>query len=171
MLLELQGRLLNDIFLHLQEAGTTPAFLIEHDESQTEALRAYLKRHILRSKVKLAKQADADRAVFAAWRTEEESGEESLQSAEAWLLERKAAKDDRAPGMGWRWTGLKEGDARGFFLESLRRPTAKRSASLQPRRSSLRTRRRHIIIFTGSSMPSPKARKIGHSSLSRGTLI
>ncbi|KAL8293594.1 hypothetical protein RQP46_000295 [Phenoliferia psychrophenolica] len=109
--LKADGRLLNDIFLHLQEAGTTPAFLIEHDESQTEALRAYLKRHILRSKVKLAKQADADKAVFAAWRTEEESGEESLRSAEAWLLERKAAKDDRAPGMGWRWTGLKEGDA------------------------------------------------------------
>lgn len=109
-----QGRLLHDIFLHLDRADE--AFLIEHDADQTNSLRAYLKRHILRSKVKLGKEAAADAAVFAAWRTDEDSGDDAVRSALAWLREQSAAPDERAPGMGYRWTGPRVGDARELLL-------------------------------------------------------
>lgn len=105
--------MLYDVFLHpyspvstTESAVPTPkAFFIDHSESETTVLRSYLRRHILRSKVKLGKEAEADSTIYAAWRTQEVATPEEIEEGEDWLASQAAAVDRRAPGMGWRWVG------------------------------------------------------------------
>lgn len=108
-----QGRILHDIFLFPTAPTTDPptqAFLIDHPASASTSLRAYLKRHILRTKVSLAREPDPTRRVFAAWRTQDDATEEEVAAAEEWLRSRGVGEDPRAPGMGWRWAGAVEGE-------------------------------------------------------------
>lgn len=121
--------MLHDIFLHLNDAAipatpdappSLPSFLLEHPTEHSETLRKYLKRHILRSKVNLPKEAEQDKKVIAAWRNEHESStEEELEQAAQWLSERKVGQDLRIPGMGYRWAASSaEGDLRESRLRS-----------------------------------------------------
>lgn len=85
-----------------------PGFLIEHDASFTPTLRTYLKRHVLRSKVKLGRAAEASLVVTAAWRNPADVGEgkssrAEVERAERWLEERGRGWDPRVVGMGYRW--------------------------------------------------------------------
>jgi len=88
----------------------TAAFLLDHPATVSATLRTYLKRHVLRTKVSLAREADKSKAVFAAWRTQDDATEEEVAAADEWLRSRGVGEDSRAPGMGWRWAGAIEGD-------------------------------------------------------------
>lgn len=113
----IQGRFLHDIFIYpAAPASTGPAFLIDHPAVSSTDLHKYLKRHILRSKVKLIKpaanSAPASPAVMAAWRNPDPAAHDDLERwAEAvkWLdASARGMRDPRAgvseeKGMGWRW--------------------------------------------------------------------
>lgn len=111
-----QGRFLHDIFIHplsytsLLDSSDPPSYLLDIASTNFPSLRTLLKRHILRSKVKLG-LAEASADVFAAWKTpgEEGSEEEEVGKAVEWLKKRGAGRDRRAPGMGWRWAGERTG--------------------------------------------------------------
>lgn len=87
-----------DIFLHkIQAPSGRDAFLIEHDKSLTASLVQHLRRHILRSKVKLS-SADQDFSVLAAWSP---LAHHDISSS---LLERNGgAADPRLESMGYRF--------------------------------------------------------------------
>ncbi|CEQ40910.1 SPOSA6832_02582, partial [Sporobolomyces salmonicolor] len=112
-----QGRYLHDIFLHSPPPSSSsddpasPSYLIDHPSSQTPSLRTYLKRHVLRSKVRLGKAAEADRVVAAAWRNlAEKSSKEEVDEAERWLEKRRRGLDPRVLGLGYRWIAEKDGE-------------------------------------------------------------
>ncbi|TNY24759.1 glycine cleavage T-protein [Rhodotorula diobovata] len=112
-ILKADGRYLHDIMLFPPPPGSfnspdEPGFLIEHDASFTPTLRTYLKRHVLRSKVKLGRAAEASLVVTAAWRNPADVGEgkssrAEVERAERWLEERGRGWDPRVVGMGYRW--------------------------------------------------------------------
>lgn len=116
--------MLYDLFLHPHtpvlppESAMPPvkSFLVDHSESETTVLRTYLRRHILRSKVKLGKQAEADSIVYAAWRTQEVASPEEIKEGEDWLAAQAAGVDRRAPEMGWRWVADKDLKCRSYDL-------------------------------------------------------
>lgn len=88
------------------ESTNISSFLIEHDSQQSSILRAYLRRHILRSKVKLGQSAEENLSVYAAWKTEDgraDEGADSDRLAMEYFERNKIGTDTRAPGMGWRW--------------------------------------------------------------------
>ncbi|GAA6001525.1 hypothetical protein JCM10207_006708 [Rhodosporidiobolus poonsookiae] len=116
-ILKADGRYMQDIMLFPPPLSSCPSdppvptYLIEHDASFTPTLRTYLKRHVLRSKVKLGKAAEQDLEVCAAWRnTTEESSAEEIKAAEEWLERQKAGLDPRVLGMGYRWVTAKDGE-------------------------------------------------------------
>ncbi|GAA6028340.1 hypothetical protein JCM8097_006985 [Rhodosporidiobolus ruineniae] len=115
-ILKADGRYMHDIMLYPPPLSSPPAdppvptYFIEHAASFTPTLRTYLKRHLLRSKVKLGKAAEENLEVTAAWRNhQEESSREEIEAAEAWLEEQKAGLDPRVLGMGYRWLTAKDG--------------------------------------------------------------
>ncbi|KPV74820.1 uncharacterized protein RHOBADRAFT_53757 [Rhodotorula graminis WP1] len=76
-MLKADGRYLHDIMLFPPRPSPSsssssdppsPGFLLEHDAAFTPTLRTYLKRHVLRSRVKLGRGAEPDLVVTAAWR-------------------------------------------------------------------------------------------------------
>ncbi|KAF5364082.1 hypothetical protein D9756_000688 [Leucocoprinus leucothites] len=116
--LHAQGRVMYDVFLY---TTTTPAgkpgYLLEYDSRSSEApsLLPMLKRHILRSKVKI-RDVSEEFDVWAAWGSESlpeipkswswsRSGvvEPSWESTEwPWGAQDETLMDQRAPGMGQR---------------------------------------------------------------------
>lgn len=171
---------MHDIMLHRPssspEDDPATSFLIDHDATATASLRTYLKRHKLRSKLKIGSGPESDGVVAAAWRNPLDSGEgqstdREVQAAEEWLEERKKAWDPRVVGMGRRWVEPKDGEKREYFLDgSLDRPSASvpaglgltvlkdrhRHPLLQRRRSSLTRSHQSTTTFTGWSTPYPK---------------
>ncbi|GAA5910555.1 hypothetical protein JCM6882_008556 [Rhodosporidiobolus microsporus] len=109
-LFKADGRYMHDLMLYppsltapTSDSPTTPSYLIEHDSSFTPTLRTYLKRHKLRSKVRIGAGAE-EKEVTAAWRNAaEESTRKEIEEAERWLEERKVGLDPRVMGMGYRW--------------------------------------------------------------------
>ncbi|ORY81734.1 hypothetical protein BCR35DRAFT_303859, partial [Leucosporidium creatinivorum] len=118
-MLKADGRMLHDIFLFPSSAASppapssadnptppTPSYLLDHPSSSTDSIRKYLKRHILRSKVKLPKPVEGEEGkVMVAWRNrEEEITEQQVDEAREWLEAKVGAgRDGRVEGMGWRW--------------------------------------------------------------------
>ena len=101
--------------------SSSPGFLVEHDAAFTPTLRTYLKRHVLRSKVKLGRAAEDDVVVTAAWRNPADVGEgrssrDEVERAERWLEERRVGWDPRVVGMGYRWVAEKDGEQRASLL-------------------------------------------------------
>ncbi|GAA5833892.1 hypothetical protein JCM9279_001652 [Rhodotorula babjevae] len=124
-MLKADGRYLHDIMLFpLRPSSSSssspdspppPGFLLEHDASFTRTLRTYLKRHVLRSRVKLGRAAEDDVVVRAAWRNPADVGEgrssrAEVERAERWLEESGAGWDPRVVGMGYRWVADKAGE-------------------------------------------------------------
>lgn len=113
---------MHDIMLHRPPSladGADPAnsFLIDHDAQATASLRTYLKRHKLRSKLKIGAAAEEDKVVAAAWRNpldvgEGQSSEAEVKAAEEWLEARKKGWDPRVYGMGRRWVDQRGGEKR-----------------------------------------------------------
>jgi folate-binding Fe-S cluster repair protein YgfZ len=122
----IQGRYMHDIMLHRPlspEDDPATSFLIDHDASATVSLRTYLKRHKLRSKLKIGPGPESDLVVAAAWRNPLDSGDgqstdREVQAAEEWLEERKKAWDPRVVGMGRRWVEPKDGEKRACSLSA-----------------------------------------------------
>lgn len=100
--------MLHDVFISSSESpipSSPTSFYIDHASSDTTTLRTYLKRHILRSKVKLGKVAE-ERTIYTAWKTtrEEEGTAEESKEAEEWFAKNEIGKDVRMDEMGWRWS-------------------------------------------------------------------
>ncbi|KAF8974422.1 hypothetical protein BDZ97DRAFT_1773534 [Flammula alnicola] len=123
-ILHAQGRVMYDVFLY----ATTDGFLLEFDSRTSEAppLLSYLKRHVLRSKVKIRSVAD-EYDVWAAWGSSEDRDWETKrqwnwarsgavepvwsESAEwPWGTQECVIQDRRAVGMGRRLL-VKKGDS------------------------------------------------------------
>ncbi|KAG7449295.1 Aminomethyltransferase folate-binding domain-containing protein [Guyanagaster necrorhizus] len=119
--LNAQGRVLYDVFLHTQkdEKGK-PGYIIEYDSRASEAPPLYdlLKRYVLRSKVKI-RDVSQEYDAWAAWGSPEHSHWETqrkwhwehsgamepiwpAESEWPWGLEDGIIRDRRAPGMGSR---------------------------------------------------------------------
>ncbi|GAA5983346.1 hypothetical protein JCM10908_000249 [Rhodotorula pacifica] len=117
-ILKADGRYMHDIMLHRSlspEDDPATSFLIDHDAAATSSLRTYLKRHKLRSKLKIGTGAEPDQVVIAAWRNpldvgEGQSTEAELAQAEEWLEGRKKGWDPRVVGMGRRWVERTDGE-------------------------------------------------------------
>jgi folate-binding Fe-S cluster repair protein YgfZ len=103
-----QGKLLHDIFLYpfitTTTTSTEPSFLIDHHHQHSILLRPYLQRHILRSKVKLAKQVEPNRSIYSAWKNPSATTTtKSTLAAEEWLNQNSIGVDPRLPELGYRW--------------------------------------------------------------------
>ncbi|GAA5975763.1 hypothetical protein JCM11641_005866 [Rhodosporidiobolus odoratus] len=115
-ILKADGRYMHDVMLYPPPPSSSsdpsvPSYLLEHSSSFTPSLRAYFKRHVLRSKMKLGKAAETDNKVTAAWRNPgEESTPEEVKEAERWLEGQKAGLDPRVLGMGYRWIASRDGE-------------------------------------------------------------
>ncbi|KAF9498406.1 Aminomethyltransferase folate-binding domain-containing protein [Pleurotus eryngii] len=117
-----QGRVIHDIFVYTSiDAAGRPGYLIEYDASagtpDSDSLLAILKRHVLRSKVKL-RDVTSEYDVWAVYGSENESAWEQPRrwkqavsnvvepewSEEEWPwgTEHGVIRDRRAPGMGKR---------------------------------------------------------------------
>lgn len=126
----MKGRVLYDVFIY---AHQTPAgkqgYLIEYDSRQSEAppLLPMLKKHVLRSKVKLRDVSD-EYDVWAAWGSEKETKWETKrmwnfarsgavepvwdsEPVWPWGTEPGVLRDRRAVGMGHRLL-VRKGDRR-----------------------------------------------------------
>ncbi|KAH9007105.1 Aminomethyltransferase folate-binding domain-containing protein [Lactarius hatsudake] len=115
--LHAQGRVLYDVFIHAtRDAKSQPAYLIEYDATapaDAPALLPMLKRHVLRSKVRLRDASD-EYNVWAAWGHDSKVGDsrrwmraqsgaiEPEWDSSPWGLEGEALVDRRAEGMGTR---------------------------------------------------------------------
>ena len=103
-----QGRVLNDVFIYSTVGSKwhkevnkdgEPGYLVEMDGSHADTLLKHLKRHKLRSKVKLRALEDGELDVWSLWKEDER-----------WTAHTKAEQDGgvvtltdcRAPGMGQR---------------------------------------------------------------------
>ena len=130
-----QGRVLHDVFVWTQETPKgTPQYIVEYDASPSEAppLLPMLKRHVLRSKVKL-RDVSEEYDVWAAfgpsesfpeWETERQwtfarSGVVEPVWSDAsvlpWGWSRGLLRDRRAVGMGERLL-VRKGDRRKHTL-------------------------------------------------------
>ncbi|GAA5984449.1 hypothetical protein JCM5350_003363 [Sporobolomyces pararoseus] len=108
-LLQADGRYMSDIFLHNHPNPSdqdVPNYFLDHPNSHSQSIRTYLKRHVLRSKLKLAKTVDQDYQVVQIWRNplfNSNLKREEIQKAEEWLENQKGfSRDPRVAGMGWR---------------------------------------------------------------------
>ena len=131
--LNAQGRILYDVFLwrghEPNESGNAP-WLIDVDAASRGGLVAHLKKHKLRSKIKLENVSDEELRVHQGWieasdnaleAEEERLGAEDEGSHEpgsapeissphlAWPVDRDVPMTDPRPGMGMRWLGTAEG--------------------------------------------------------------
>lgn len=101
--LNAQGRVLHDAFIYPTNAADGEwACLIEVDAASLDGLATVLKRHKLRSKVKIERVSQEEGqgawGVWAAWgQALPVVAEEGSRSSSAIVLE-----DPRAPGLGWR---------------------------------------------------------------------
>lgn len=97
-----QGRVMLDVFIHkLLGPNGKESILIEHDKSLTTQLVQHLKRHILRSKVKLS-SATEELGVFAAW-----SPLANLELSDNQLKSANGHPDPRLESMGYRFLSAK----------------------------------------------------------------
>ena len=145
--LNAQGRVLNDVFLwrgqQVAETGEHP-WLIDVDASSRRSVLAHLKKHKLRSKVKLESVSEEELRVYQGWVDEENhvakgggkldpEGEVHRQHPEgssplpAWTIDRGVALSDPRPGMGMRWLGTVEGTA----YDALRRTPGFEKSTIQ----------------------------------------
>jgi len=95
-----------DVFLHKTDDG----FLLEYDQTESEAtpLLAYLKRHVLRSKVKIRQLTD-EVDIWATWGSE---ADKSWESPRQWNWGRGGAVEPVWSGDEWHW-----GTQQGVFLD------------------------------------------------------
>ncbi|SCV71883.1 BQ2448_4577 [Microbotryum intermedium] len=109
--LKADGRALHDLFIYPSPTPSpTSTYLLDHPTEVSESFRKYLKRHILRSKVKLAQTASTTEQVQVAWKPRtgpkaaaHSQSDRSALEAEEWLQMIKALRDPRHESMGWRW--------------------------------------------------------------------
>ncbi|KAK5167777.1 ccr4 associated factor [Saxophila tyrrhenica] len=103
-----QGRVLNDVFIYPTlgsrwhqdvNKNEEQGYLVEVDGEQTEALMKHLKRHKLRSKLKLRLLEDGELDVWGLWREDERWTAHTKGQKEGGLI---GLTDCRAPGMGQR---------------------------------------------------------------------
>ncbi|GAA5880256.1 hypothetical protein JCM16303_003869 [Sporobolomyces ruberrimus] len=111
-LLQADGRYMSDLFLHRNPTPldpTVPSYLVDHPSTQTSQIRSYLKRHLLRSKVKMGKEAESEWQVVQVWRNLNEGVEKSRwEQGEEWLDGQEGiGRDPRVAGMGWRFVTKK----------------------------------------------------------------
>ncbi|KAI9510448.1 Aminomethyltransferase folate-binding domain-containing protein [Russula earlei] len=115
--LHAQGRVIYDVFVHAtRDSQSQPAYLIEYDATATAdapALFPLLKRHVLRSKVRVTDVSD-EFDVWAAWDNDVATSDpkrwtrkqggiiEPAWDAWPWGSEGEALMDRRADGMGVR---------------------------------------------------------------------
>ncbi|KJA30136.1 hypothetical protein HYPSUDRAFT_263403 [Hypholoma sublateritium FD-334 SS-4] len=93
-----QGRVMYDIFLY----ATNEGYLLEYDARTSEAppLLAYMKRHVLRSKVKIRSVTD-EFDVWSAWGSE---ADRNLETQRDWLWARSGAVEPIWTGSSnWPW--------------------------------------------------------------------
>lgn len=107
----LQGRYMSDLFLHSHPSPSDPSqpsYMIDHPSLQSSQIRTYLKRHILRSKLKLGKEVESEWEVVQAWRNPDPSvTKEDVKKGEEWFEDQGKGMDPRVLGMGWRWVNKK----------------------------------------------------------------
>ncbi|KAL4866318.1 hypothetical protein BDV12DRAFT_187499 [Aspergillus spectabilis] len=107
------GRILNDAFIYplSQSEGASPdepAWLVEVDKNEVPGLMKHLKKHRLRSKLKLRALDEGERTVWAAWKNHSEPrwAAYNLESSSSSPFPADAAVvgcvDTRAPGFGSR---------------------------------------------------------------------
>ncbi|THH12631.1 hypothetical protein EW146_g7514 [Bondarzewia mesenterica] len=131
--LHAQGRVLYDVFVYTRDAGGHPAYFLEYDSrvasssSDVPGLLGYLKRHVLRSNVRV-RDATEEHDVWAAWGNEPIASWDGLrrwnvaqsgaiepqwdkQNQWPWGTEDEVIRDRRAVGMGLRRL-VKKGDRR-----------------------------------------------------------
>ncbi|GAA5838985.1 hypothetical protein JCM5353_006830 [Sporobolomyces roseus] len=110
-LLQADGRYMSDLFLHSHPSPSDPSqpsYMIDHPSLQSSQIRTYLKRHILRSKLKLGKEVESEWEVVQAWRNTDPSvTKEDVKKGEEWFEEQGKGRDPRVLGMGWRWIAKK----------------------------------------------------------------
>ncbi|KAK2754565.1 Iron-sulfur clusters incorporation protein [Arachnomyces sp. PD_36] len=112
------GRVLNDVFIYTHPAADRdgspdPGYLIEVDKAEVGNLMKHLKKHKLRSKLKLRALEDGERAIWASW---DEGLQQEVGGGKRWTaynLESEEGRggvdsstigcvDTRAPGLGSR---------------------------------------------------------------------
>ena len=140
--LNAQGRVLNDVFLWRSKQPTESdeaPWLIDVDTSSRGSLLAHLKKHKLRSKVKLDTVSEDELRVYQGWVDEENctplerktaaeevwhhkqgSPPEGSHPSPAWTIDKGVNGSDPRPRMGMRWIGTAEGTA----YDALRRTMA-----------------------------------------------
>ena len=131
--LNAQGRILNDVFLWRGNArgeSEDAPWLIDVDTASRGNLLAHLKKHKLRSKVKLENVSDEELRVYQGWINEYNyapnkgengsgaqgieghhevgSSKKGLSPHPAWTLDKGISMTDPRPGMGMRWLGTAE---------------------------------------------------------------
>lgn len=105
------GRVLNDVFIYTHPAedlggSPDPGYLIEVDKAEVGNLMKHLKKHKLRSKLKLRALEEGERSIWASWDEQVGGG----QRWTAYNLEQEGNAsssviglvDTRAPGLGSR---------------------------------------------------------------------
>lgn len=120
-----QGRVLNDAFIYPMpredsETATTddPAWLVEVDKNEVLSLLKHLKKHKLRSKLKLRALEDGERTVWSSWKDHAEPRwaaynlESELSSPFSPSSSVAGCIDTRAPGFGSRLVTPGEEDLR-----------------------------------------------------------
>ena len=139
--LNAQGRVLNDVFLwrgqQVAKTGEHP-WLVDVDASSRESLLAHLKKHKLRSKVKLESVSDEELRVYQGWVDEENHAakgggrldSEGSSPLPAWTIDKGVSLSDPRPGMGMRWLGTAEGTA----YDALRRTPGFEKSTIQDSR-------------------------------------
>ncbi|KAF7125380.1 hypothetical protein CNMCM5793_001558 [Aspergillus hiratsukae] len=120
-----QGRVLNDAFIYPMpradsETATTddPAWLVEVDKNEVSSLLKHLKKHKLRSKLKLRALEDGERTVWSSWKDHAEPrwAAYNLESESSSPFSPSSSVagciDTRAPGFGSRLVTPGEEDLR-----------------------------------------------------------
>jgi folate-binding protein YgfZ len=132
--LNAQGRVLSDVFLwrcHQLEGPGDGSWLIDVDAASRGSLLAHLKKHKLRSKVKIENVSDEELKIYQGWVVEEqgiakdqeglnqhkvlkEKPEQPLTAPDTdtgWFLDAGVSVMDPRPNLGMRWIGSAEGTA------------------------------------------------------------
>jgi folate-binding protein YgfZ len=117
-----QGRILHDVFIYPMTGGTSvvadgdPHWLIEVDKDEVKNLMKHLKKHKLRSKLKIRALEDGERSVWAAWNEGAESRwaaynlDSDFPSQFSPVSLVAGCIDTRAPGFGSRLLTPGDGD-------------------------------------------------------------
>jgi folate-binding protein YgfZ len=140
--LNAQGRVLHEVFLwrarRPTESGES-SWLIDVDAASRGSLLAHLKKHKLRSKLKLENVSDEELRIYQGWIDEENHAareqEEPLDAKKvrhhelgsqlsrsnfypAWTLDKGIALSDPRPNMGMRWIGTSEETAYDALIQT-----------------------------------------------------